>query len=795
MIINITSLLNRLDFNTRMFRIQVMPSSSLLTFDFRDHFDHRYRNANKEEKEEEEEKETSLISITNPSFDSISNELIDSKLFVNDNSENELQKFSIVSNSASKVINNPIISFNRNFYRFPHPNPLIDNDFNKLSSESRLSASIQSYGSQPNSSPNHPIGTLMKTPETNRFFVPNYSKFESNSGPLLSSSSKIVPSNSISPTKPLSPSNFFEKDLEASGSFAFPMVDTFSKLTDLFGSFMNKGSNGNRCKSKCNYGSRNHRMKSSVMPGLGDKQAEREVKKYIDENTLAMLLMKAVETSANNQQNYPNENGYRQESYPQGNGNYQMESDQNYRSPNSIDFNGFNNNQDQYRQMNYVQNGGYNFNGDVSANYEASQGSYGNQMNYNNNGGNGENFAHQDYGNNDNNVNNNWGNDNYADNHGVVDGDRYNNNNQFNGDYSNSNSNSNSNFNTDINNNDYNNGNGYHDERYQSDSIEIQVNNFGEGVNNQAAYNDRNPIDSNQNNLNEASLVSDTNYGKQKSNEFVNENFNHNSQNNYHKDSGIENLNGMNQGYSSENLESDYNQNPRSTLFEADFDPIEQKISDDESGESVGGIPLDTIKELVTEAMTAAEHHKKNQKSANIKSNQKLYGSGDSVVWNDQVSGSSKNTAIESKEPSTQHKNSIVNEYQQESSNDNPINHPIVKHVLDEIENNPKFLDKAKDPQSFRSTMTGLILKQTHQSTTSSTTISHPNDYVADFTTIAPEQLMRSSTTQTSSFDNNGDDREATKDAARQKLSHLLKKGYFGSISREAHNRQEIDRQ
>lgn len=177
---------------------------------------------------------------------------------------------------------------------------MIDNDFNKLSSESRLSASIQSYGSQPNSSPNHPIGTLMKTPETNRFFVPNYSKFESNSGPLLSSSSKIVPSNSISPTKPLSPSNFFEKDLEASGSFAFPMVDTFSKLTDLFGSFMNKGSNGNRCKSKCNYGSRNHRMKSSVMPGLGDKQAEREVKKYIDENTLAMLLMKAVETSGKN---------------------------------------------------------------------------------------------------------------------------------------------------------------------------------------------------------------------------------------------------------------------------------------------------------------------------------------------------------------------------------------------------------------------------------------------------------------------------------------------------------------
>ena len=35
----------------------------------------------------------------------------------------------------------------------------------------------------------------------------------------------------------------------------------------------------------------------SVLPGLGDKQAEKDVKKYIDEGTLAMLLMKAVVTS------------------------------------------------------------------------------------------------------------------------------------------------------------------------------------------------------------------------------------------------------------------------------------------------------------------------------------------------------------------------------------------------------------------------------------------------------------------------------------------------------------------
>jgi hypothetical protein len=35
----------------------------------------------------------------------------------------------------------------------------------------------------------------------------------------------------------------------------------------------------------------------SVMPGLGDKSVEREVKKYVDENTLSMLLYKAIATS------------------------------------------------------------------------------------------------------------------------------------------------------------------------------------------------------------------------------------------------------------------------------------------------------------------------------------------------------------------------------------------------------------------------------------------------------------------------------------------------------------------
>lgn len=35
-----------------------------------------------------------------------------------------------------------------------------------------------------------------------------------------------------------------------------------------------------------------------VMPGLGDKQAEREVKKYVDDHTMAMLLMKSISSSS-----------------------------------------------------------------------------------------------------------------------------------------------------------------------------------------------------------------------------------------------------------------------------------------------------------------------------------------------------------------------------------------------------------------------------------------------------------------------------------------------------------------
>ncbi len=95
-------------------------------------------------------------------------------------------------------------------------------------------------------------------------------------------------------------------DLEASASFQMPSIDfsgmlknKFSMLNGLLGSLGSmmgggKSGGGGSCKPKCGRG---RMMKMSVMPGLGDKHVEREVKKYMGEHELAMLLMKAVASS------------------------------------------------------------------------------------------------------------------------------------------------------------------------------------------------------------------------------------------------------------------------------------------------------------------------------------------------------------------------------------------------------------------------------------------------------------------------------------------------------------------
>ena len=71
-------------------------------------------------------------------------------------------------------------------------------------------------------------------------------------------------------------------------------------------------------------------------------------------------------------------------------------------------------------------------------------------------------------------------------------------------------------------------------------------------------------------------------------------------------------------------------------------------MTNSENGQEtfVGGIPLTKIQELVSEAMTAADHHKKVLKSINadgefisngnaFRTNARQYGSANSVVWDD----------------------------------------------------------------------------------------------------------------------------------------------------------------
>lgn len=102
----------------------------------------------------------------------------------------------------------------------------------------------------------------------------------------------------------------------ASDSFMLPSLDMgggmkqkLSMITSLFSGMMNKGGGGGGCQKKkkckkmvcyppkpCGGGGGGGYMK--VMPGLGDKQAEREVKKYVDDHTMAMLLMKSISSSS-----------------------------------------------------------------------------------------------------------------------------------------------------------------------------------------------------------------------------------------------------------------------------------------------------------------------------------------------------------------------------------------------------------------------------------------------------------------------------------------------------------------
>lgn len=137
----------------------------------------------------------------------------------------------------------------------------------------------------------------------NNVIIPGQPKPISSIKSIPVAASTAIKSSAVAPVKSKNSTSSGSSDLDTSASFSLPMMDMgimgkIQMFQNIFGSLLSKGGGGgggSRCKPKCpkmkGYG------KMSVMPGLGDKQAEREVKKYVDENTLAMLLMKAVATS------------------------------------------------------------------------------------------------------------------------------------------------------------------------------------------------------------------------------------------------------------------------------------------------------------------------------------------------------------------------------------------------------------------------------------------------------------------------------------------------------------------
>lgn len=190
---------------------------------------------------------------------------------------------------------------------------------------------------------------------------------------------------------------------------------------------------------------------------------------------------------------------------------------------------------------------------------------------------------------------------------------------------------------------------------------------------------------------------------------------------------------------------------------------------------------MDTIKELVSEAISAAQHHKEHManKMSTIKSNQKHYGSVDSVVW-------SEHDGKENIDQNMQNEQ----QYEVDSTNNSPVDHPMVKHVLDEIENNPNFLDNAHEvktnmAQELKSEASSptskeimpkskpkskQIHKKTHPITSSTISVSSTSISSTATTTISPTTATQISESTTS---------------RNERLSGLLKKGFFGSIARE----------
>lgn len=200
---------------------------------------------------------------------------------------------------------------------------------------------------------------------------------------------------------------------------------------------------------------------------------------------------------------------------------------------------------------------------------------------------------------------------------------------------------------------------------------------------------------------------------------------------------------------------------------------IEQVYESDESASQqnsmfVGGIPLSKIKELVTEAISAAEHHKHQFRRqpvmastnvanyAQMKANQQSYGSANSVMWDDE-------TAMAAATSQQQPRPKPASAPMVRTANFAAV-HPMVKQVLHDIAANPNhYLQKAEEIKPSMGPIYAPI-----PAAPSTNAQRQPPPAPAAVAPVRPIQPM------------------PVNHQKSLQLSGLLQKGFFAEMSREA---------
>lgn len=140
----------------------------------------------------------------------------------------------------------------------------------------------------------------------------------------------------------------------------------------------------------------------------------------------------------------------------------------------------------------------------------------------------------------------------------------------------------------------------------------------------------------------------------------------------------------------------------------------------------VGGIPMEKIQELVSEAIGLADNNVgsarlSGQSPAGLSANQQAYSSAGSVMWDDERNRANANYVASA------------------------TNHPQVRQVIDALQSNKNILNQAKEIKPLNPVPLPVLVSKPRQASNSAV-------YMGD---------------------------------RRKSLTGLLRKGYFGSLGRE----------